>query len=126
MFGAMSKRIWIIAGALTGVIILVALGLSSCAKQRELEQAKAELADARTALAKRQQEAGELNDQLAENQTRIEQLQQEKDAVLQSHKSLEDEMRAALQSKDVTISQLQGNSRSTSSTASSSTPAKPS
>jgi chemotaxis protein MotB len=35
-------------------------------------------------------------------------LQQEKAAVTQSHQSLEDEMRAALESKDVTISQLQG------------------
>jgi len=38
----------------------------------------------------------------------IEELQKEKDAAAQTHRSLEDEMRAALESKDVTISQLQG------------------
>ncbi|HVV70180.1 MAG TPA: OmpA family protein, partial [Verrucomicrobiae bacterium] len=38
----------------------------------------------------------------------IQQLQKEKDSAIQTHKSLEDEMRAALESKDVTISKLQG------------------
>ena len=55
-----------------------------------------------------QAEAADLKDKLAESQARIEELEKEKDTVLQTHKSLEDEMRAALESKDVTISQLQG------------------
>src|SRR5581483_11916905 len=38
----------------------------------------------------------------------IHQLEQEKEAALQKRQSLEDEMRAALESKDVTISRLQG------------------
>ena len=52
--------------------------------------------------------AADLKRKLAESQTRVDELQQEKTAVLHTHESLENEMRAALESKDVTISQLQG------------------
>ena len=55
-----------------------------------------------------QAEAAELKDKLAESQSHIQDLQKEKDTVVQTHQSLEDEMRDALESKDVTISQLQG------------------
>ena len=97
----MSRQSWLIAGALTVAILVAALGWSFFAKQRELEQVRA-------ALAQSQGEAGELSQKLTNSQARIQELQQEREAVLQTHKSLEEEMRAALESKDVTISQLQG------------------
>jgi chemotaxis protein MotB len=66
------------------------------------------MAEAKAAAAKSATENAELKDKLAETQTRIEELQKEKESVAQTHKTLEDEMRAALESKDVAISQLQG------------------
>ena len=105
---AMSKQTWIIAGALTMTLLVAVLGFSYYSSHREAEAANAELAQARAALAKSQGEAGDLGRKLTESQGRIETLEQEKETAVQSQKSLENEMRAALESKDVTISQLQG------------------
>src|SRR5512146_1618490 len=111
----MPKETWIAAGALTVALLLGLLGFSSYEKKREveqvraeLEQVKAELAQARAAIEKGISDAGALKDKLNESQTTIDELQKQKEAALRSHQSLEDEMRAALESKDVTISQLQG------------------
>src|SRR5947209_6242897 len=66
------------------------------------------MAHAQVAAAKSQAEAADLKDKIALKESQIAELQKEKEAVSQTHRSLEDEMRAALESKDVTISQLQG------------------
>jgi chemotaxis protein MotB len=104
----MTKQTWIIGGALTTALLLAALALFLLSKQRETERLNTELAQTREAAARSQNEAAELTRQIAEIQTRVGDLQKEKDAVIQSHQSLEQEMRSALESKDVTISQLQG------------------
>jgi chemotaxis protein MotB len=104
----MPKETWMIASALTVALLLGLLGYASWEKKHEVDQVRAELAEAQAAIARTQAEAAALQGKLAGSQASIEQLQKEKDAALQSHKSLEDEMRAALESRDVTISQLQG------------------
>jgi len=104
----MPKETWMIASVLTIALLLGLLGFSSYDKKQRLDQAQNELAAARAALAKSQAQLSEVKNLLGDSQQRIGQLQQEKDAALQAHRSLEDEMRAALESKDVTISKLQG------------------
>ena len=104
----MPKLAWVIAAVLTTLLVVGLLGFSIYQKGQELGQAKAELADAQAATEKAQAEASGLKDKLAESQSRIDVLEKEKEAAVQTHKSLEDEMRAALESKDVTISKLQG------------------
>ncbi len=104
----MPKETWIIASVLTVLLLVGLLGYSSYDKKRRLDQAQGTLAEARAAAAKSEAEAAALSQKLTESQTRIAELQKEKEAVVQSHRSLEDEMRAALETKDVTISQLQG------------------
>lgn len=104
----MPKETWIIASILTVLLLVGLLGFSSYDKKRRLEQAQAALAEARTAASKSEAAAAAFSQKLAESQDRIGELQKEKEAVVQTHRSLEDEMRAALESKDVTISQLQG------------------
>jgi chemotaxis protein MotB len=104
----MPKETWIIASALTIVLLLVLLGYASWGKKHEVEQVRTELTAAREAAAKSAAEAAELKDKLAQSQAHIKELEQEKDTAVQTRKSLEDEMRAALESKDVTISRLQG------------------
>ena len=104
----MPKETWIIASVLTVLLLLGLLGLASWEKKQEVEKIRAELTEAQAAAAKAQAEAAELKEKVAEGQTRIRDLQKEKDTAVQTHQSLEDEMRAALESKDVTISQLQG------------------
>lgn len=104
----MPKETWIIASVLTVLLLVGLLGFSSYDKKRRLEQAQAALAEARAAASKSEAAAAAFSQKLAESQDRIGELQKEKEAVVQTHRSLEDEMRAALESKDVTISQLQG------------------
>jgi chemotaxis protein MotB len=104
----MPKETWMIASVLTIALLLGLLGFSSYDKKQRLDQAQDELAAARAALTKSQTQLSELKNLLGDSQQRIDQLQQEKEAALQAHRSLEDEMRSALESKDVTISKLQG------------------
>jgi chemotaxis protein MotB len=104
----MPKETWYIAGGLTIALLLALLGFSSWDKKRQLEQSLAEIAQTRSAADRSAAEAAQLKEKLAESQARMQELQKERDSVAQTHKSLEDEMRAALESKDVTISQLQG------------------
>jgi chemotaxis protein MotB len=104
----MPKEAWTIAGVLTIALLLGLLGYASWEKKREVEQVRAELAGTQAAVAKGEAEVSQLKEQLAAAQARMTNLQKENESVVQSHQSLEDEMRAALESKDVTISQLQG------------------
>ena len=84
------------------------LGFSTWQQGRRLTDAKAELAELRALTEKNQTEAKKLKSNLDDSQARIDALQKEKEAVAQAQKSLEDQMRSALQSKDITISELQG------------------
>jgi len=104
----MPKETWIIASVLTAVLLLGLLGLTSWEKKREVEKVRAELAEAQAAATKAQAEADDLKGKLADSEARNQDLQKQQDIVVHTHQSLEDEMRNALESKDVTIPQLQG------------------
>jgi chemotaxis protein MotB len=104
----MPKETWIIASVLTAALLLGLLGFASWEKKREVEKVRAELAAAQAAATKAEAEAGDLRNKLADSEARNEDLQKQQDIVVHTHQSLEDEMRNALESKDVTISQLQG------------------
>jgi chemotaxis protein MotB len=104
----MPKETWIIAAALTVALLLGLLGLASWEKKREVEKVRAELSEAQAAAARAQAEAADLKGKLADSQASIADLQKQQDIVVHTHQNLEDEMRNALESKDVTISQLQG------------------
>lgn len=71
----------------------------------QLAKANANLADAQTALNTEQQTNQDL---IATLQSQIADLQREKEQAAQMSKGLEEEMRSDLESKDVTISKLQG------------------
>lgn len=104
----MPKETWIIGSILTAALLLGLLGFNAYERKQEVERARAELEQVRAASAQDKSLAAELKDKLAESQARVDELQKENERAAQGHKSLEDEMRAALESKDVTISQLQG------------------
>lgn len=97
-----------IGSILTVALLLALLGFNSCERKQEVERARAELEQLRAASAQDKALAAKLKDKLAESQARVDELQKENERAVQGHKTLEDEMRAALESKDVTISQLQG------------------
>ncbi len=100
---------WILAGILT-VLLVVSLLLWATAvgKLRGLASLPAKLDDANTSLASALAENQKANDQIAALQTQVADLEKEKEQAAQMSKGLENEMRADLESKDVTISKLQG------------------
>jgi chemotaxis protein MotB len=104
----MPKETWIIGSILTVALLLALLGFNSCERKQEGERARAEVEQLRAASAQEKAATAELKEKLAQSEARIEELRKENERAAQSHRSLEDEMRAALESKDVTISKLQG------------------
>jgi flagellar motor protein MotB len=100
---------WIIAGVLTVALITVLLLWAVAAgKLRGLELLRAKLDDNKVSLASAQDQIQKDKDQLANLQAKVADLEQEKAQAAQMAKSLEDEMRSDLESKDVTISNLKG------------------
>src|SRR5262245_21852235 len=75
---------------------------------QKLGRARAEATEASAAAARSLAQFSELKTKLTDSETRIAELAKEKEMAGQMHRGLEEEMRAALESKDVTISQLQG------------------
>lgn len=104
----MDKRSWIIASVLSVLLVVGLIGFTAWQSRRALDHAESELADARKASELAQAQLAALKKETEEARAKIEELRQEKEQAGKLQKNLEDEMRAALESKDVTISQLQG------------------
>ena len=100
---------WIAAGILA-VLLVVSLLLwaSAVGRLRGLESLRTRLDDANASLASAQGENQKDKDQIAALQSKVADLEQDKNTAAQMAKGLENEMRADLESKDVTISNLQG------------------
>ncbi len=111
----MPKSTWIVPSILSALLVLGALGWTAWKRGAELGAAQAALEDARKAAGQNaaqavalkadldaaQAETAELNEKLAA-------AEKEMEVDSKTKNTLEEEMRAALQSKDITISQLQG------------------
>ncbi len=104
-----AKPAWIVAAVLAvAVIALLLLWATAVGHERGLEALRPQLEDANARLASAQDEIQKGKDQLAALQSQINDLEQQTNAVTQTAKGLEDEMRGDLESRDVTISNLQG------------------
>jgi chemotaxis protein MotB len=104
-----TRPCWITAGVLAVLVIVLALlWAMAVGKQRGLEPLRAKLDAANASLADALAGQQKDQDQLAALQAKIADLEQEKAAVAQTARGLEDELRSDLESKDVTISKLQG------------------
>jgi len=104
-----SKPGWIAAG-LAAALLVVALVLwaSALSKLRGLESLRSGLADANASLTNSLAELQKAKGQLAALQRKAADLEKEKEMAAQRAKGLEDQLRSDLESKDVTISNLQG------------------
>jgi chemotaxis protein MotB len=107
------RRGWIAAGILAAAAVaLLALWIGKLREvqslRSDLVDATNKLADANTNLRDRLVGLKKVKDQLATVQSNLADLEQEKTKAEQKGKGLEDEMRSALESRDVTISNLQG------------------
>src|ERR1700761_7495742 len=104
-----AKPAWITVAVLAVALIAALLGWAiAVGDKRALEALRPEMDDANQRLAAAQNQIAQDKDQLNALQTQIANLQQETNNVMQMSNGLEDEMRKDLESKDVTISNLQG------------------
>lgn len=100
---------WIATGLFAALLAAaLLLWAKAVGKVRALETLPGELADANAALATAQNESQTNQDLIASLQSQLADLQQKQQASAEMSKSLQDEMSADLASKDVTISNLQG------------------
>jgi chemotaxis protein MotB len=104
----MTKQTWIIASILSVAVIIGFISLSAWKQGQLLEQARTELTEARSIAEQTRAQAEQWKAGLERSKTEIEDLQREKQEVTKAQNKLEHEMRSALESKDITISELQG------------------
>ncbi|MDB6064415.1 MAG: peptidoglycan-binding lipoprotein OmpA family [Pedosphaera sp.] len=104
-----SKAGWTVA-VLMGVLMAVFLLLWSAAKvdRREMAELHGQLDEATNKLANARAENQKSQDQITALQSQVADLEKDKEMAAHVAKGLEDEMRSDLESKDVTISKLQG------------------
>lgn len=111
----MPKSTWVVPSILSALLILGALGWTTWKRGADLSAAQAALEDARKAAEQNAAQALALKADLdaakldtAELTGKLAEAEKEMATVAKTKNTLEEEMRAALQSKDITISQLQG------------------
>jgi chemotaxis protein MotB len=104
----MVKQAMVFATILSVALVLGILGYSAYQQRQQFAKVRAEFASLRTSAEEQATQAAKLRDELTNSQARIEALIKEKEQVTKTQRQMEDQMRSALQSKDITISELQG------------------
>lgn len=104
----MSRYVWPGASILVIAVLAACLWAQSEQQERDLDALRDQLAQKSSALATAQTDNTGMQQQLAGMQANFADLEKEKEQAVQSAKGLEEEMRTDLESKDVTISKLQG------------------
>lgn len=104
----MPKNTWWIASLLASLLALGGGALYVQQQKAELEKTRADMEAIRKTAEETGAHAERLLKGLEESKDQIERLMREKEEATQAQKNLESQMRSALESKDVTISELQG------------------
>src|SRR3954471_1809791 len=104
----MPKNTWWIASLLPSLMLMGGAAYYAKQQKLELEKTRAQMEEVRKTSEETGTQAERLLKGLEESKERIEKLVAEKEAATKAQKDLESQMRSALESKDVTISELQG------------------
>lgn len=104
----MERQLPWIAALVTAVFLTAVLGLVSYAKHQEVIRTRLALAEAQAAADQREQELARLREQSAGLEARLQELEAERETEVRQRDTLLAEMQAVLESRDVTISELQG------------------
>jgi chemotaxis protein MotB len=104
----MPKQTWIIATILSALVVVGFVSLSAWRKSVAGDRLREELRVAREEMAAAARRAQQTAEELAATREQVAALQREKESVVQQQSALEQQMRSAIESKDVTISELQG------------------
>jgi chemotaxis protein MotB len=104
----MPKNTWWIASLLASIMLIGVAAFYARQQKIDLDKTRAEMETMRKTSEETGAQAERLLKGLEESKERIEKLTQEKEEASKAQKDLESQMRSALESKDVTISELQG------------------
>ena len=104
----MPKQTWIVAAVLSGTVLLAVVLIAIRKQSVENARMQHALAEAQAAVEKRASDLMALSNKLSEAEMAIADLKEENEHATKAQHGLEDEMRKALESKDVTISELKG------------------
>ncbi len=104
----MSRYVWPGASILIIAVLAACLWAQARQNERNLDALRDQLSQKSSALSTAQTDNAGLQQQIAGMQANFADLEKEKDQAVQSARGLESEMRNDLESKDVTISKLQG------------------
>lgn len=104
----MPKHTWIIAAILSALVVAGIVGYSAWEQNKELARVRNALHEAQTNIETNLAQVGALQERFMISTQEIARLEKEKAAVTSAQQSLEKEMRTAIESKDITISELQG------------------
>lgn len=98
----------IFASVLSALVVLGILGYSAYQQKTQFDKVKTKLTTLESAAEENAARSAQLQQDLTNSHARIEALIKEKEQATQTQKQMEQQMRSALESKDVTISELQG------------------
>jgi chemotaxis protein MotB len=104
----MERQLPWIATVVTAVFVAAVLGLVASAKHHEAQRARQALQELQARLDQAEQELIQTHEQVASLESRIRELETERDTELHQRDTLLAEMQAALESRDVTLSELRG------------------
>lgn len=104
----MLKQAMIFASILSALLVAGLVGYSMYRQKQQFESVSAELAALKQAAEQGTARTAQLQQELTNSHQRIESLLKEKEKVTENQARMEQQMRTALQSKDVTISELRG------------------
>jgi chemotaxis protein MotB len=104
----MVKQALVFASVLSAMLVLGVLGFSMYQQRQQFNKVKSELADLKSSSEQAASQAARFREELTNSHARIEALIKEKEQVTKTQHQMEEQMRATLQSKDITISELQG------------------
>jgi chemotaxis protein MotB len=104
----MVKQAMVFASVISAGLVVGIIAYSSFQQKKQFSRVKTELEQLQEAAQQSSNQTALLREQLTNSHQRIEALIKEKEQVTQQQRHIEDQMRAAIQSKDITISELQG------------------
>lgn len=111
----MDRQTWTIAGIISTAVVAIILFTTYSSRNGEIRRQQTEIAerdaDLEAANLKNTlltDELAELRQKLQDAEARVHELEKANETAVASRRSLEDEMRSALEGKDITISRLQG------------------
>ena len=104
----MVRQAMIFASIISAALVAGIIVYSTLQQKKQFSRVKTELQQLQDAALQSSNQTALLREQLTNSHDRIEALIKEKEQVTKQQQQIEDQMRSAIQSKDITISELQG------------------